>query len=83
MSGPSRSGQRLEWKVGVFTVGAVMALTGIFFEQRWLTGVAILVLVVGVFWRFPSTADSDSDGAPDITEATDPSLAPGPSDASE
>lgn len=64
-------------------MGAVMALTGIFFEEQWLTVAAILVLVVGAFWRFPSTADSDPDGAPNITEATDPSLAPGPSDASD
>ena len=66
MTGPSRSGQRLEWKVGVFTAGAVMALFGIFFEERWLTGAAILVLVVGAFWRFPSAVDpSDVSEEPD------------------
>ena len=42
-----KPGRMLEWKVAVFTVGAVMALTGIYFEQRWLTGAALVVLVVG------------------------------------
>ena len=41
----------LEWKVGVFTMGAVMALTGIYFEERWLTGVALVVLVAGALLR--------------------------------
>ena len=54
-----RSGHRLEWKVAVFTVGAVMALTGIYFEERWLTGTAILVLVAGAFWPFPRRTDSE------------------------
>jgi len=41
----------LERKVGVFTVGAVMALTGIYFEERWLTGAALVVLVAGALLR--------------------------------
>ena len=41
----------LVWKVRVFTVGAVMALTGIYFEERWLTGASLVVLVAGALLR--------------------------------
>jgi len=83
MSWPNRSGLGLEWKVGVFTVGAVMALTGIFFEQRWLTGGAILILVVGAFWRFPLKADAEHTEARDPSEGLDLSGTPSPGDPSD
>ena len=54
----------LEWKVGVFTVGAGMALLGIYFEQRWLTGAAIVVLVAGALLPFRRVTDSEHGEAP-------------------
>lgn len=59
----------LEWKVGVFTVGAVMALSGIYFEERWLTGAALVVLVAGALLRFQSGTDSEHAEAPGPTDA--------------
>ena len=63
-----KSAHMLEWKVWVFSVGAVMALTGIYFEWTWLTGAAIVVLVAGAFLRF---------GCGNVSE---PARAPGPTD---
>ena len=52
------SGRFLEWRVRIFILGAALALASIYFDERWMTGTAILVLVAGVFVRFlPSTPD--------------------------
>ena len=59
-----KPGHMLEWKVGVFTVGAVMALTGIYFEERWLTGAALVILVAGALLRFQLGTDSEHAEAP-------------------
>jgi len=75
-----RSGPRLEWKMGAFTVGAAMALTGIYFEQRWLTGVAILVLGAGAFLNFFLEKDSEPADASDSIVTPDPAEAPEPAD---
>ena len=75
-----RSGSRLEWKVGAFTVGAVMALTGIYFGQRWLTGAAILVLVAGAFLNFSLAKDSEPADASDSIVTPGPAEAPEPAD---
>ena len=58
----------LEWKVGAFTVGAGLALVGIYFEQRWLTGAAIVVLVAGAVLSFPFGTDSEHAEAPGPTD---------------
>ena len=47
-----RAGRHLEWKVRVFTLGAALAVAGIYFEERWMTGAAIVVLVGGVLLRY-------------------------------
>ena len=75
-----RPGHGLEWKVGAFTVGAVMALAGIYFGERWLTGAAILVLVLGAFWRFPYAADSEPAATPGPTNAPEPADVEGGAD---
>jgi len=60
--------RELEWKVRFFAAGAVFALVGMYFEERWMTGTAIVILGVGMFLRylpgFRSTAspDDESDG---------------------
>lgn len=47
-----RTGRFLEWKVRIFTVGAVLGLVGIYFEEPWMTGSAIAVLLMGMLLRF-------------------------------
>jgi len=47
-----RAGRYLEWKVRLFTVGALLALVGMYLEQRWMTGAAIGVLALGMGLRF-------------------------------
>lgn len=42
----------LEWKVRLFTVAAVMALAGMYFQERWMTGAAIVLLVGAIGLRF-------------------------------
>jgi len=64
-----KPGHMLEWKVGVFTVGAGMALVGIYLEQRWLTGAAIVVLVAGALLRFRLGTDSEHAEAPGPTDS--------------
>ena len=52
---PDRSGRAdgsLEWRVGLFSVAAVLALVGMYFEQRWMTGTAIVVLLAGMLVRW-------------------------------
>jgi len=47
-----RADRYLEWKVRLFSVAAVFALAGIYTENRWLTGVAIALLLAGFVLRF-------------------------------
>lgn len=64
-----RAGPHLEWKVRLFAVGAVLGLAGIFLEEAWLTGVAIVVLAGGALLRFvgreASSPDPEEVGHPD------------------
>jgi hypothetical protein len=56
-----RAGEHLSWKVRLFSVGAVLALAGIYLNDRWLTGAAIVVLTAGVGVRFLSGGRSSSE----------------------
>ena len=47
-----RSGPFLEWKVRIFTVAAVLALVGMYFDERWMTISALVVLFAGMLLRF-------------------------------
>ena len=47
-----RAGRYLEWKVRLFTLGAVLAVVGMAMSQDWMTWVAIVVLVLGMALRF-------------------------------
>jgi hypothetical protein len=47
-----RAGRFLEWKVGLFSVAAVLGLAGIYLQDRWMTGGAILVLLAAMALRF-------------------------------
>lgn len=58
-----RAGAHLEWKVRIFLVGAVLGLSGILLEERWLSGAAIAVLAAGALVRFlPGGRDLTDDG---------------------
>lgn len=65
-----RAGPLLEWKVAIFVVAAGLGLSGMYLEERWLTGGAILVLLGGVLLRFsgkaagPPDSDDQEDEAP-------------------
>ncbi|MGY8798871.1 MAG: hypothetical protein ACKVG4_08835 [Longimicrobiales bacterium] len=47
----NRPGRFLEWKVRIFGGGAVLALVGMYLGERWMTGLAILVLLTGLVIR--------------------------------
>ena len=57
----------LEIKVVLFGVAAVFGLVGMFFEERWMTGVAIGILSIAMFVRF-----LPGGGAPEEDDETDP-----------
>ena len=38
----------LEWRIGAFFLGAVLGLAGIFLDNSWLVGAALIALLVGV-----------------------------------
>ncbi len=62
MDRTKRAGRYLEWKVRIFALGATLALGGMYLNQRWLVGVAILVLAAGMALRFlPSGEEPDED----------------------
>jgi hypothetical protein len=61
-----RDDRFLEWKIRLFTVAAVLAMVGIFLEERWMTGTAIVLLLGGMLLRFlpggaPSVAEDDEE----------------------
>lgn len=55
-----RAGPHLEWKVRLFVVAAVLGLAGIYLEERWLTGAAIVLLFAGLALRFLPTGEMSS-----------------------
>jgi len=70
----SRKDRFLEWKVWVFCLGAVVALAGIYLEERWLTGIAIVLLASAAVFRFlpgGGRTDLDDDPEGDDSEAAE------------
>lgn len=63
-----RDDRYLEWKVWIFCIAAVLAIGGIYFEQRLLTGAAIVCLVSAMLLRFlpgggpAEVEDEDAEG---------------------
>ncbi|MGD8320505.1 MAG: hypothetical protein PVJ02_08625 [Gemmatimonadota bacterium] len=47
-----RAGRFLEWKVGLFSVGAVLGLAGMFLQEAWMVLAAIGVLLSAMLLRF-------------------------------
>lgn len=56
-----KAGRYLEWKVRIFTVGAVLALVGIYSRERWMTLLAIVVLAMGALLRFLPGAQAEAE----------------------
>jgi len=70
-----RAGRYLEWKVRLFTLGAVLAVVGMAMNQSWMTWTAIGVLVVGMMLRFLPGGrvvdpEDDAEPGPDEPSAT-------------
>lgn len=63
-----RAGPHLEWKIRIFVVAAVLGLAGIYLDERWLTGPAIVLLFGGLSLRFLPTGESETDGEDDGSE---------------
>ncbi|MDZ7780110.1 MAG: hypothetical protein U5R14_09315 [Gemmatimonadota bacterium] len=65
-----RAGRHLEWKVRLFTLGAVLAVVGMALDRGWMIGAAIVVLGLGLTLRFlpggrEIMPDDDSDDQED------------------
>lgn len=57
------AGAYLEWKVRLFTVAAVLAVVGMYLKERWMTLLAIPVLLVALFVRFlPGAVPPEEEG---------------------
>jgi hypothetical protein len=62
-----RSDPHLEWKIRIFVVAAVLGVSGIYFDERWMGWVAILLLLSAMLLRFVGSSaegeeDSEGDG---------------------
>lgn len=68
LSRQTRAGPFLEWKVAIFSAGAVLGMAGIFLDLAWLRIAGIVVLASGMLVRFfpgareASQEDDDEDG---------------------
>jgi hypothetical protein len=49
------------WIVRVFSVGAVLGVAGMYLEERWMTGLAIVVLLGALALRFLPGARPDAE----------------------
>jgi len=64
----------LEWKVRLFSVAAVAGILGIYLEERWMVGVAIVILAVAMALGLlggrgqPSSHDDDEDREDEVEE---------------
>ncbi len=58
-----REGRFLEWKVWIFSAAAVLVLTGMYLDERWMTGTAIVLLAGAMALGFlPGGANADPAG---------------------
>jgi hypothetical protein len=63
-----RAGPYLESKVRIFVVAAVLGLAGIYLDERWLTGTAIVLLLGGLSLRFLPTGEAEPYATEDDAE---------------
>ena len=60
-----RSRRFLVWKTRIFAVAAVIALVGMYLNNPYVTGAALVLLLVGVALRFvPERRASPADSEP-------------------
>ena len=75
----------LEWKIWIFSIAAALGLSGIYLEKRWMTGVALALLMSAMLLRFlpvraTNPAVDDGHDEPDEGDMKDDPL---PSDQPE
>ena len=59
-----RSNKHLAWKVRLFAVAAVVAMVGMYLDNPYVTGVALFLLIIGMFLRFlPERGGGPGSGA--------------------
>ncbi len=58
----AKAGPHLRVRVGLFAVGAVLGVAGIYLDEAWLRLVAIVLLSVGVLVRFLPKGWTESEG---------------------
>ena len=63
-----QAGRFLEWKVRLFSVAAVVALAGIYLDNRWWTGAAVVILMVGMLLKFLPSDPRDSEETEETEE---------------
>ncbi len=67
-----RNDPRLEWKVALFTVAAVIGLAGMYFDERWMGGVAIALLASAMLLRLlPGGESAELAGSDDSETASE------------
>lgn len=57
--GVADDGRWLQAKLWIFSIGALLALVGMFLENDWVIGGAGLVLATGLLLRFLDRGDAD------------------------
>ncbi len=66
-----RSSHYLVWKIRIFSVAAVIALVGMYLNNPWVTGTALVLLLSGMMLRFlpqpKELQDSDEGDGPTET----------------
>ncbi len=61
-----RSRRFLVWKTRIFAVAAVIALVGMYLNNPYVTGAALVLLLVGVALRFvPERVEPSADDHPE------------------
>lgn len=71
-----RDDRFLEWKIGIFSIAAAVGLSGIFLEKRWMTGLALSLLMSAMLLRFLPVRATDPavDDGHDEADMQDDSL---------
>lgn len=62
-----RSNHWLVWKIRIFGVAAVVAIVGMYLDNPYVTGSALVLLFIGMLLRFlpaPKTPDAGVDEGP-------------------
>ena len=52
LDGRRRPSHYLVWKVRIFSVAAAVALVGMYLNNPWITGTALVMLLLGMLLRF-------------------------------